>query len=80
MDERTRSFRDLPRWVAARNDDRAGFIQLAADGLWRAYSWSGYRLEPSRPADEAEAAVRAGASEAEVQESAEAIAADRGAV
>ena len=42
MDERTCSFQDLPRWVAARNDDRAGFIHLAADGLWRATNWSGF--------------------------------------
>jgi hypothetical protein len=58
MDERTRSFLDLPRWVPARNDARAGFIQLAADGLWRAYNWSG-SLGAFTTADEAEAAIRA---------------------
>jgi hypothetical protein len=58
MDERTRSFLDLPRWVAARNDERAGFIQLTADGLWRAYNWSG-SVGAFTTADEAEAAIRA---------------------
>jgi hypothetical protein len=57
MDERTRSW-DLPRWVAARNDDRAGFIQLAADGLWRAYGWSG-PLGAFVTETEAEDAIRA---------------------
>jgi hypothetical protein len=58
MDARARSFLDLPRWVAARNDDRAGFIQLTADGLWRAYSWSG-SLGAFATDIEAEAAIRA---------------------
>jgi hypothetical protein len=58
MDERTRSFLDLPRWVAARNDDRAGCIHLAADGLWRANNWSG-SLGAFTTADEAKAAVGA---------------------
>ena len=58
MDERTRSFLDLPRWVAARNDDRAGFIQPAADGLWRAYHWTG-SLGAFMTAEEAEAAIHA---------------------
>ena len=50
MDEGQRSLFDLPRWVADRNDERAGFIHLAADGLWRANNWSGFpSLEPSRP-------------------------------
>jgi hypothetical protein len=57
MDERTCSFLDLPRWVAARNDDRAGFVQLTADGLWRAYNWSG-SLGAFATAAEAEAAIR----------------------
>jgi hypothetical protein len=56
MCEPTFSHRDLPRWVAARNDDRAGFIQLTADGFWRAYNWSG-SLGAFTTADEAEAAV-----------------------
>jgi hypothetical protein len=58
MDERTCSFLDPPRWVAARNDDRAGFIQLTADGLWRSNNWSG-SLGAFATADEAGAAVRA---------------------
>ena len=59
MDEPTRSFfRDLPRWVAAQNNDHAGFIQLTADGLWRANNWSG-SLGAFAAADEAEAAIRA---------------------
>jgi hypothetical protein len=58
MDSRTRSFLDLPRWVPARNDDRAGFIQLAANGLWRAYNWSG-PLGAFATETEAEAAIRA---------------------
>ena len=57
MDE-SRSFRGLPRWVAAQTDDHAGFINLTADGLWRAYNWSG-SLGAFTTADEAEAAVRA---------------------
>jgi hypothetical protein len=52
------SFPDLPRRVAARNDARAGFIQLAADGLWRAYNWSG-PLGAFTTSEEAEAAIRA---------------------
>jgi hypothetical protein len=58
MDARTRSFLKLPRWVPARNNDRAGFIQLAADGLWRAYNWSG-PLGVFATAEEAEVAIRA---------------------
>lgn len=58
MDARTRSFLDLPRWVPAQNNDRAGFIQLAADGLWRAYNWSG-PLGAFATDTEAEAAIRA---------------------
>jgi hypothetical protein len=58
MDARTRSFLDPPRWVPARNDDRAAFIQLAADGLWRAYIWSG-SLGAFAAADVAEGAIRA---------------------
>ena len=58
MDARARSFLDLPRRVPARNDDRAGFIQLAADGLWRAYNWSGF-LGAFATDTEAEAAIRA---------------------
>ena len=57
MDEPTLPFLDLPHWVAARNDDRAGFIHLAADGLWRANNWSG-SLGAFTTADEAEAAIR----------------------
>ena len=58
MDEGARSFLDLPRWVAAGNNDRAGFIQLAANGLWRAYNWSG-PLGAFATDTEAEAAIRA---------------------
>jgi hypothetical protein len=58
MDEHTHSFLDLPRWVAARNDNRAGFIHLAADGHWRAYNWSG-PLGAFTTDIEAEAAIRA---------------------
>ena len=58
MDAHARSFLDLPRWVPARNDDRAGFIQLAADGLWRAYNWTG-SLGAFTTDLEAEAAIRA---------------------
>jgi hypothetical protein len=58
MDEPTRSFLDLPRWVPARNNDHAGFIQLAADGLWRACGWSG-PLGAFATDIEAEAAIRA---------------------
>jgi hypothetical protein len=52
------SFPDLPRWVAARNDARAGFIHLGADGLWRACDWSG-SLGSFTTSEEAEAAIRA---------------------
>jgi hypothetical protein len=48
----------LPRWVAAQNDDRAGFIHPGADGLWRASNWSG-SLGTFTTAAEAEAAIRA---------------------
>jgi hypothetical protein len=58
MDARTRSFLDLPRWVAARNDGRAGFIHLGADGLWRASNWSG-SLGSFTTSEGAEAAIRA---------------------
>jgi hypothetical protein len=58
MNERTRSFLDSPRWVAARNNDREGFIQLGVDGLWRASNWSG-SLGTFTTAAEAEAAIRA---------------------
>ena len=58
MGENTRSFLDLPRWVAALNDDRAGCIHLAADGLWRTNNRSG-SLGAFTTAAEAEAAVRA---------------------
>jgi hypothetical protein len=49
---------DPPRWVAARNDDRAGLIQRSPDGRWRAYNWSG-SLGEFASAAEAEAAIRA---------------------
>jgi hypothetical protein len=55
MDARTRSFLDLPRWVAAGKDDRAGFIQRAPDG-WRANNWTG-SLGTFPTAAEAEAAI-----------------------
>jgi hypothetical protein len=58
MDEPTLPFLDLPHWVAAQNNDHAGFIRLTADGLWRANNWSG-SLGAFATADEAEAAVRA---------------------
>jgi hypothetical protein len=58
MGENTRSFLDLPRWVAALNDDRAGCIHLAADGLWRANNWSG-PLGAFATDIEAEAAISA---------------------
>ena len=58
MDARARSFLDLSRRIPARNDDRAGFIQLAADGLWRAHNWSG-PLGAFATDSEAEAAIRA---------------------
>jgi hypothetical protein len=58
MDEGMRSSLDLPRWVAARNDGRAGFIHLGADGLWRASNWSG-SLGSFTTSEEAEAAIRA---------------------
>ena len=46
------------RWAAARNDDRAGFIQLTPDGLWRANNRSG-SLGAFATDAEAEAAIRA---------------------
>jgi hypothetical protein len=52
------SFPDLPRWVGARRDARAGFIHLGADGLWRASDWSG-SLGSFTTSEEAEAAIRA---------------------
>jgi hypothetical protein len=58
MDERTRPCLDLPRWVAAENNDHVGFIHLAADGRWRAHNWSGL-LGTFTTAAEAEAAIRA---------------------
>ena len=58
MDEPTSSSCDPPRWIAAKNDDRAGFIQLTADGRWRANNWSG-SLGAFATAAEAEAAIRA---------------------
>ena len=58
MDEPTRSFPDSPRWVAARNNDREGFIHLGVDGLWRASNWIG-SLGTFTTAAEAEAAIRA---------------------
>jgi hypothetical protein len=58
MDARTRSFLGLPRWVPARDNDRAGFTQLPADRLWRAYNWSG-PLGAFATDSEAEAAIRA---------------------
>jgi hypothetical protein len=58
MDERMRSFLDLPRWVAAGNDNRAGFIHLAPDGRWRATNWNG-SLGAFATAEQAEAAIRA---------------------
>ena len=58
MDERPCSVIDLPRWVAARNNDQAGFIHLAADGRWRANNWSG-PLGAFTTAEEAEVAIRA---------------------
>jgi hypothetical protein len=61
MDEGARSFLDLPRWVAARNNDQGGFIHLAADGRWRANNWSG-PLGAFTTAEEAEAAIRAAPS------------------
>jgi hypothetical protein len=70
MDERTRSFLDLPRWVADRNDERAGFIHLAADGLWRANNWSG-SLGAFTTADEAEAAIRAAPAKPKVKKAPE---------
>jgi hypothetical protein len=57
MDARTRSFLDLPRRVAGRNNHRAGFILRAPDG-WRANNWSG-PLGTFTTAAEAEAAIRA---------------------
>jgi hypothetical protein len=58
MDEPTRPFHGLPRWVAARNNAHAGFIRLAADGLWRANNWSG-SLGAFTTAADAETAIRA---------------------
>jgi hypothetical protein len=58
MDARTHSSFDLPRWVPAGNNDHAGFIHLAADGLWRANNWSG-PLGAFATDFEAEAAIRA---------------------
>jgi hypothetical protein len=58
VDQRTLSFLDLPRWVSARNSDRAGFIHIGVDGLWRASNWSG-SLGAFATDIEAETAIRA---------------------
>jgi hypothetical protein len=58
MSKSAHSFSDPPRWVAAQNNDHAGFIHLGPDGLWRACNWSG-SLGVFTTAAEAEAAIRA---------------------